>query len=40
MIQSKREVGTGTIVEAVCHIRSVMGDVRVLGSMDDDEVFT
>ncbi|GKC01329.1 probable pyridoxal 5'-phosphate synthase subunit PDX1, partial [Tanacetum coccineum] len=28
------------IIEAVRHVRSVMGDIRVLANMDDDEVFT
>ncbi|KAI3694890.1 hypothetical protein L1987_77872 [Smallanthus sonchifolius] len=30
----------GNIIEAVRHVRSVMGDIRVLANMDDDEVFT
>jgi hypothetical protein len=28
----------GTVVGAVCRIRSIMGDVYALGIMDDDEV--
>ncbi|XP_011080788.1 probable pyridoxal 5'-phosphate synthase subunit PDX1 [Sesamum indicum] len=36
----KGEAGTGNIIEAVRHVRSVMGDIRVLRNMDDDEVFT
>uniref|UniRef100_A0A6N2KGX7 pyridoxal 5'-phosphate synthase (glutamine hydrolyzing) n=1 Tax=Salix viminalis TaxID=40686 RepID=A0A6N2KGX7_SALVM len=40
MIRTKGEAGTGNVVEAVRHVRSVMGDVRVLRNMDDDEVFT
>uniref|UniRef100_A0A1J3DUA2 Putative pyridoxal biosynthesis protein PDX1.2 n=1 Tax=Noccaea caerulescens TaxID=107243 RepID=A0A1J3DUA2_NOCCA len=32
--------GTGNIAETVRNIRSVMGQVRVLNNMDDDEVFT
>ncbi|XP_050369676.1 probable pyridoxal 5'-phosphate synthase subunit PDX1 [Argentina anserina] len=39
MIRTKGEAGTGNIVEAVRHVRSVMGEVRVLRNMDDDEVF-
>lgn len=39
MIWSKGEAGTGTIIEAVCHVRSVMDDVRALRSMDDAKVF-
>ncbi|GJN24217.1 hypothetical protein PR202_gb11948 [Eleusine coracana subsp. coracana] len=34
------EAGTGNVVEAVRHVRSVMGDVRALRNMDDDEVFS
>ncbi|KAI0502140.1 hypothetical protein KFK09_017087 [Dendrobium nobile] len=40
MIRTKGEAGTGNIVEAVRHVRSVMGDIRVLRNMDDDEVFS
>jgi len=39
MIRTKGEAGTGNVVEAVRHVRSVMGAVRALRSMDDDEVF-
>ncbi|KAJ8461674.1 hypothetical protein OPV22_034600 [Ensete ventricosum] len=39
MIRTKGEAGTGNIVEAVRHVRSVMGDIRALRNMDDDEVF-
>ncbi|KAK1319753.1 putative pyridoxal biosynthesis protein PDX1 [Acorus calamus] len=40
MIRTKGEAGTGDVVEAVRHVRSVMGDIRSLRSMDDDEVFS
>nr|6HX3_B Chain B, Pyridoxal 5'-phosphate synthase subunit PDX1.3 [Arabidopsis thaliana]6HX3_D Chain D, Pyridoxal 5'-phosphate synthase subunit PDX1.3 [Arabidopsis thaliana]6HX3_F Chain F, Pyridoxal 5'-phosphate synthase subunit PDX1.3 [Arabidopsis thaliana]6HX3_H Chain H, Pyridoxal 5'-phosphate synthase subunit PDX1.3 [Arabidopsis thaliana] len=40
MIRTKGEAGTGNIIEAVRHVRSVNGDIRVLRNMDDDEVFT
>ncbi|KAH7864055.1 hypothetical protein Vadar_025182 [Vaccinium darrowii] len=40
MIRTKGEAGTGNIIEAVRHVRSVMGDIRVLRNMDDDEVFS
>jgi pyridoxal 5'-phosphate synthase pdxS subunit len=40
MIRTKGEAGTGNVIEAVRHVRSVMGDIRALRSMDDDEVFT
>lgn len=39
MIRTKGEAGTGNIVEAVRHTRSVLGDIRKLQSLDDDEVF-
>ncbi|KAF9599974.1 hypothetical protein IFM89_002009 [Coptis chinensis] len=37
MIRTKGEARTGNIVEAVRHVRSVMGVIRVLRNMDDDE---
>ncbi|KAL6880427.1 hypothetical protein ACP4OV_011992 [Aristida adscensionis] len=40
MIRTKGEAGTGNVVEAVRHVRAVMGDVRALRAMDDDEVFS
>ncbi|AEC09511.1 putative pyridoxal 5'-phosphate synthase (glutamine hydrolyzing) [Arabidopsis thaliana] len=40
MIRTKGEAGTGNVVEAVRHVRSVNGAIRLLRSMDDDEVFT
>ncbi|XP_006657949.2 probable pyridoxal 5'-phosphate synthase subunit PDX1.1 [Oryza brachyantha] len=40
MIRTKGEAGTGNVVEAVRHVRSVMGDLRALRNMDDDEVFS
>lgn len=40
MIRTKGEAGTGNVIEAVRHVRSVMGDIRMLRNMDDDEVFT
>ncbi|KAF8086856.1 hypothetical protein N665_0611s0041 [Sinapis alba] len=39
MIRTKGEAGTGNVVEAVRHVRSVMGAIRLLRNMDDDEVF-
>ena len=38
MIRTKGEAGTGDVVEAVRHARSVMGDIRKLQSLPDDEV--
>lgn len=39
MIRTKGEAGTGNVVEAVRHCRSVMGSIRQLQSMDDDELY-
>jgi pyridoxal 5'-phosphate synthase pdxS subunit len=40
MIRTKGEAGTGDVVEAVRHAREVMGAIRRLQSMDEDELFT
>jgi pyridoxal 5'-phosphate synthase pdxS subunit len=40
MIRTKGEAGTGDIVEAVRHMRTVMDDIRRLQSADEDELFT
>src|SRR6202522_1518014 len=40
MIRSKGEAGTGDIVEAVRHMRSINGAIRRLGMLDDAEVAT
>lgn len=39
MIRSKGEAGTGNIVEAVRHLRSIFGDIRKLSLADDAEVY-
>jgi pyridoxal 5'-phosphate synthase pdxS subunit len=39
MIRSKGEAGTGNIVEAVRHLRSILGDIRRLTVADDAERF-
>ena len=39
MIRTKGEAGTGNVVEAVRHCRAVMGDIRRLAAMDEDEIF-
>src|SRR4030095_13725645 len=39
MIRSKGEAGTGNIVEAVRHLRSILGDVRKLGVADSAELY-
>jgi pyridoxal 5'-phosphate synthase pdxS subunit len=40
MIRTKGEAGTGDVVEAVRHARTVMGEIRRLTSMNEDELFT
>jgi pyridoxal 5'-phosphate synthase pdxS subunit len=40
MIRTKGEAGTGNVVEAVRHMRSVMGGVRKIQSMDEAELMT
>ncbi len=39
MIRSKGEAGTGNIVEAVRHLRSILGDIRRLSQADSAEQF-
>lgn len=39
MIRSKGEAGTGDIVEAVRHLRSIRGELRRLGTLDEMELF-
>jgi pyridoxal 5'-phosphate synthase pdxS subunit len=38
MIRTKGEAGTGDVVEAVRHARSVMGEIRRLQNLPDDEL--
>ena len=38
MIRTKGEAGTGDVVEAVRHARSVLGDIRRLQNLPDEEV--
>ncbi|NDJ74871.1 MAG: pyridoxal 5'-phosphate synthase lyase subunit PdxS, partial [Chloroflexi bacterium] len=40
MIRTKGEAGTGDVVEAVRHARSVMGEIRRLQTMREDEMMT
>lgn len=40
MIRTKGEAGTGDVVEAVRHARTVNGEIRRLTSMDEDELYT
>ena len=39
MIRSKGEAGTGNIVEAVRHLRSILGDIRKITQADQAELF-
>ena len=39
MIRSKGEAGTGNVVEAVRHLRSITGDLRRITQADDAEVY-
>jgi len=39
LIRSKGEAGTGNIVEAVRHLRSITGDIRRVGQADAAELF-
>jgi len=39
MIRSKGEAGTGNVVEAVRHLRSIIGDMKKIGQADSAELF-
>ena len=39
MIRSKGEAGTGNVVEAVRHLRSIFGDIKKIGTADSAELF-
>jgi pyridoxal 5'-phosphate synthase pdxS subunit len=40
MIRTKGEAGTGNVIEAVRHMRTIRGEIRRLSSMDEAEVAT
>ena len=40
MMRTKGEAGTGDVVEAVRHARSVHGEIRRISSMDEDELYS
>ncbi len=40
MIRSKGEAGTGNVVEATRHMRSIHGEIRALHAADPDELFS
>ncbi len=39
MIRSKGEAGTGNVIEAVRHMRSIGGEIRRLATMDETELY-
>ena len=39
LIRSKGEAGTGNVVEAVRHLRSILGDIKKIGQADSAELF-
>jgi pyridoxal 5'-phosphate synthase pdxS subunit len=39
MIRSKGEAGTGNVVEAVRHLRSILGDIKKIGTADSAELY-
>lgn len=40
MVRTKGEAGTGDVVEAVRHARSILGEIRKLTCLSDDELMT
>jgi pyridoxal 5'-phosphate synthase pdxS subunit len=40
MIRSKGEAGTGNIVEAVRHLRTILGDIKKLTVAEDEELYS
>ncbi|CEM20772.1 unnamed protein product [Vitrella brassicaformis CCMP3155] len=40
MIRTKGEAGTGNVVEAVRHMRTVKREIAMLKAMDEDEIYT
>lgn len=40
MMRTKGEAGTGDVVEAVRHARSVHGEIRRISNMDEDELYS
>ncbi len=40
MIRSKGEAGTGNVVEATRHMRSIRGEIRKLSTMDETELYS
>src|SRR4051795_8145153 len=40
MIRSKGEAGTGNVIEATRHMRSITGEIKKLAASDPDELYT
>src|SRR5258706_16264160 len=40
MLRTKGEAGTGDVVEAVRHARSVLREIRKMSTIDENELFT
>ena len=40
MIRTKGEPGTGDVIQAVRHMRSIQGEIRYIASLSEDELFT
>merc|ERR1740130_827808 len=40
MIRTKGEAGTGDVVQAMKHARTLLKEIRKLSTMDDDELYT
>ena len=39
MIRSKGEAGTGNVIQAVRHLRTILGDIKRIGQADSAEIF-
>ncbi|MGA0351560.1 MAG: pyridoxal 5'-phosphate synthase lyase subunit PdxS [Acholeplasmataceae bacterium] len=39
MIRTKGEPGTGDVIQAVTHMRSILGDIRMIQSLREDELY-
>jgi pyridoxal 5'-phosphate synthase pdxS subunit len=39
MVRTKGEAGTGNVVEAVRHMRTIVGEMRKLGALGDEELY-
>ena len=39
MIRSKGEAGTGNVIQAVRHLRTILGDIKKIGQADSEEIY-